>query len=132
MNTLFSTICNLRTENSNIEVWWCVPGAYLGLAPDQAGHDAVCSSEREGVIPLQLFLILWKTIISLASLVIKLMEIRFSLEEINLVKLPLLSLMIICLKKKSVDVVSVMQGVICSLLGACLSTSPWHPCCFCG
>lgn len=75
--------------------------AHLGLAPNQAGHDAVCSSAREGVITTP-------TIFGFAE------NCNFFGDQGNgnqvffrrekSLKLPLLSLMIICLKKTQIMV----------------------------
>lgn len=74
-------------------------GAYLRLAPNQAGHDAVCSSAREGVITTP-------TIFGFAE---NCNFFGFFGDQVNgnqvffrrekSLNLPLLSLMIICLKK---------------------------------
>lgn len=73
--------------------WWHVPVACLRPPFNQAGVDTACTSERKGVMPCQLLLGLQETIISLACVVISWKQIRFSLGEINLIKLPIVFLM---------------------------------------
>lgn len=82
-----------------------MPGAYLELAPNQAGHDAVCSSEKGGC----------DTTPALFGFIANFNFFGFFGEQVNgnqvffrgekSLKLPLLSHIIIRSKKKIIRVV---------------------------